>query len=255
MIIIDTHPFVFKHVKTMVEELCKSSKYDDYVLVLGYNVMPIEKLYDLKRKYKGMKIAVYNLEQFYTGSPWLNKNTLQWLKNADEVWDYNKENLMFLKSQLNLIAHYHPIKWVDSLRKLNNSPNPEYDILFYGEFTERRLRAIQKIVAKNRKLKIMHAYGVSGDMLDRLLENAKIVLNIHAFDGYKNQEIVRMFYPLINGKCILSEHSMNDSYAGDAIVYSDIDNMPNKITELLKDDKWAKIASNASERFKQISGK
>lgn len=255
MIVLDSHPFVFKQVKIMVEELCSNPKYDDTVLILGYNIFPASGLDSCRKKYPGKKIAIYNLEQFYDGSPWLNSHSLYWLKNVDEVWDYNKENLKYLRTKYGIIAKYHPIKWVSSLKTLHNECNMTYDVLFYGDLTARRYKVLQKIIRNVKNVKLLIAYGVTGDALDRLIEKSKIILNVHAFDSYMNQEIVRMFYPLINGKCILSEHSMNDSYAGDAIVYSDIDNMPNKITELLKDDKWAKIASNASERFKQISGK
>lgn len=250
MIIIDRHPFVFKHIKAMVEELCSVPKYDDVVLVLGYNVYPVSVLNDIKKQYGGKRIVVYNLEQMHDGSPWVNKNCISWLKGCDEVWDYNKNNILYLYKKFGIKAMYHPVKWVKCLKRIPKVDNV-YDVLFYGEITPRRYKWLYDIQSKHRNLKMIMASGVTGDVLDELIAKSKIILNIHAFDNYTNQEIVRLFYPLINNKCVLSERSKDDSYAGDCVVYADVAQMGDKIVELLKNDKYLEIANGVSERYRE----
>jgi hypothetical protein len=109
MIIIDPHPFVFKQVKAMLKELCDKPKYEKVMVVLGYNVMPCSEALKLKEKHPDYKLVVYNLEQLYVGSPWLNANTRGWFMRADEIWDYNLENIKFFSEVLGYRASYHPI--------------------------------------------------------------------------------------------------------------------------------------------------
>ena len=253
MYVIDNHPFVIKHVKTMIEGLCTSSNYDDTVVVLGYNVMNPNNIDDIRSKHPGCKLAVYNLEQLYDGSPWVNHDSLIWFRKSDEIWDYNLENINYLARNGISGVKYHPIKWVNSLKTLPEIKPDDmlYDVLFYGEETLRRYRILHGIMINDRKLKIVTATGVSGESLDYLISHSKIILNIHAFDDYMNQEIVRLFYPLINGRCVLTEKSRNDSYAGNSVVYCTLSNIGSRIKELLTDDKWLTVASEASERFRK----
>jgi hypothetical protein len=100
MIIIDPHPFVFKQVKTMLGELCNKPKYEKTMVVLGYNVMPCSEARRLKAKHPDHKLVIYNMEQLYRGSPWINSNTRAWFEQADEIWDYNLENIKFFAEVL-----------------------------------------------------------------------------------------------------------------------------------------------------------
>lgn len=257
MIIIDPHPFVFKQVNAMLKELCDKPKYDKVMVVLGYNVIPCSEAIKLKEKHPDYKLVVYNLEQLYSGSPWLNANTKEWFSRADEIWDYNMENIDFFSSVLGYRVSYHPIKWVETLKTLEQV-KPEdmlYDVLFYGEETPRRNQLIGAMRSAHRDWAIITATGVTGPALDYLIAHSKIVLNVHAFPQYQCQEIVRMFYPLINGKCIVSERSRNDSYAGDSVVYSSYDNMIETVKGLLTDGKWIDVASEASDRFRRHTTK
>lgn len=257
VIVVDPHPFVFKQVHSMIDELCATSKYDKTIVVLGYNVIDCREAEKIKKEHPGFKLVVYNMEQLYKGSPWLNRNSLSWFNVADEIWDYNMENISFFADELGYNVKYHPIKWVSCLRTLPRiSPaGMLYDVLFYGEETPRRNKLIGAMRAAHRDWAVVTATGVTGEALDFLLAHSKIIINVHAFPEYRCQEIVRMFYPLINGKCVVSEPSRNDCYAGDSVVYSSYDTIIETVNGLLEHDKWIDVASEASDKFRRHTTK
>ena len=81
--------------------------------------------------------------------------------------------------------------------------------------------------------------NVYGSKLEELIARSKIVLNIHAFEGYKNQEVVRMMLPLHNDITVLSEHSTNDEYVkelGGNCYFSDWSDMAENIKFILEND-------------------
>ena len=100
---------------------------------------------DLKRIYG--KLIIYNFEQLSDSSKWWNPNYSTILNNAYVVWDYNKENVEFLKHK-NIKALYRPVKHCTKLKKSWNNIHKDIGVLFYGNISERRSLILNNIAKK-----------------------------------------------------------------------------------------------------------
>lgn len=226
---------VFSDVVSMILE-----NYDwdmDEYIILNANDWSYDEFAAFKQTHP--KSITYNYEQLSDDSKWWNTNYIKILQSSYKIWDYNKDNIKFLQSK-GMNAEYKPVKPTKSLMRLNKV-KCDIDVLFYGWPTERRNKIISKLKEELPNINIISLFGVYGTELDRYIERAKIILNIHAFDTFHNQEIVRFLLPLMNKKCILTEHSTDDSYAGDCVLYSDIDNMAATIQNIIDNGLWKTI--------------
>ena len=84
------------------------------------------------------------------------------------------------------------------------------------------------------------------------MERSKIILNIHHCKDYNRQEQPRIFYALMNKKCVVSQPSTKN-YFGEAIV--EANDIVKAVKNLIKDDKY-KIQGHAGYSiFKEINKK
>jgi len=246
---------VFDHVeKSLIEMFGDNEKFKNVVFVLGYNLLPSMDV--VRREFKGHYIIVYQLEQFYDGSPWSQPKHLNLLSQADEIWDYDTSNIKWLHTKTRLRAKFMPMVYTESLRILPSieEKKPDIDFLFYGYMHQRRARLIYHMQSQLQgKAKIVTLYGVWGAELDEYISRSKIILNIHSDDVAK-QEQVRMYYPVINGRCVVSEASPQN-YLGNSIVQDKYENLVSRAISLWKTGKWREVADNASERYLDLSKK
>jgi len=243
---------VFDHIeKTFIELYENDPVYEHTVFVLGYNVL--KSLEFLREQYNGYKIIVYQLEQLYRGSPWVTKKNYEILKSADEVWDYDEGNIQWIHQNYQIKARFHPLKYTESLKVLPTLVESEADIdvLFYGYLHERRAKFLINLQQKAAgKYKIFDLYGIWGKDLDSYIKRSKIIINIHTKD-FARQEQPRIYYPVINGRCVLSEKSPIN-YFGDAIIEVPYDRLLDKTFDLLKTGEWLDVAYQASGKFKNL---
>jgi hypothetical protein len=122
--------------------------------------------------------------------------------------------------------------------------------LFYGSRNARREALLERIKSCRRRIRVQWAHGWGAE-LDSYIENSKIVVNLHYYDA-AIQEQSRIFYLLINGKCVLSETSIRNYY-GDLIVEAHSDTLPQTAAYLLQDDRWRTYASEAAPGFRAWS--
>ena len=246
---------VFEHIeKTLIELYGNNHMYDETVIVLGYNVL--KSLDFLRIKYKKYKIIVYQLEHLFNGSQWVNKQSYDILKSADEIWDYDEGNILWMRNNYNFNAEFKPLVYTESLKNIPTLIESECDIdvLFYGYLHERRAKFLINLQQKaGAKISIYDLYGVWGEKLDNYIKRSKLIMNMHSSE-YARQEQPRIYYPVINGRCVLSEESPIN-YFGDAIIEVSYENLLDKIFELLKTGEWLDIAYQASNRYKFQSEK
>lgn len=255
--------------QAMIDVFGNDPNYNDTLLLLGYNIgCDIDKI---KKKYKNKKIVIYQLEQLFDNkSQWYNiksqnrevirrtnhiKNVLS---KCDEIWDYDLDNIEFLKSEgfTNKIVHV-PLPYSSKLKRVNNNKNPEYDILFYGSLNDRRLKFLEAlkdykliIITNSDDIKKFKNSTVGKCMIENkynneLFEyifNSKIILNIHYYES-KIQEQVRIFELLINNKTIVSEKSRINYYNDMIYEFETIEEMINIINSLI----WWKNESISNE--------
>ena len=156
------------------------------------------------------------------------------------VWDYSMRNVAAL-AQLGIAATLVPLGYSPALRvdpalkdalyKVRSEASEEatvvqctqdvpsrsrgqtgheqIDVLFYGTLTPRRARVLADLRASPAPLRVVHANaannGTFGPALDLLLLDAKITLNLLAFDDDAEWKISRFSRLLANRRFIISE--------------------------------------------------
>ena len=237
MIVISENSVVFAEVERMLHALHDGdSAFDDTVVVLGYNVakyLPQA----LRRKYPGKKIVVYQLEQLFPGSKWANQHAEKWLRNVDEVWEYDLSNMDYLNRTGFKNIVYRPMTYCEALRDIPEAPK---DIDILGSLMEHTWT----------KYSLVWATGVSGERLRDMVSRSKVVLNVHAFMENCRQEQVRMFYPVINGSCVVSEKSPHNEF-GKSIVVCDTGKIAATVAHVLDKGLWEEVGRNAPEVYRK----
>lgn len=237
--------------------------FKDYVIMFEVNL--VDKIDEIHKD--GLKVIYYDTEHIFNGNTYvLNEKKyvhlekyMSIIKKVDEFWTYSLENQKGFKNLGFENVKFLPFGYTESLKKdFANSIelkeyNPPIDVLFYGNVSQYRHDLIIK-PCEELGITFLTAHAVAGNKLDWLLINSKIVLDTKAYEICYNQNVVRLFYPVINNKCVLSQHSNDDHYMGDSVEYfTDGKDLKQKIMELLVNDKWRKIASQAGEKYKALS--
>lgn len=253
----------FDHIIQMILEHYDLKKYTNTIFLLGsYIEIPIS---ELKKLHKGKKIILYQLEQLFNllDSPsdthvsvFEQVNYLLKFKQEEnfQIWDMDEANIVFLDGCGVKVDKLKPLKYTYCLKRLENSENPKIDLLFYGSLTDRRANVIKQITRGFywNKWSLVVLQGVDLQEIDSYIKNSKIILNLHHTEPFNRQEQPRIFYPVINDKCILSESSVIN-YFGDSIVESPLSLIGTAIGSLLNEAKWKEVASQASERYRNLS--
>lgn len=252
-IIHDEHPEVFGNVSKMLKELYENnSKYSNSIIWIGYN---LRKISQIKQQYPGKKIIIYQMEQLFNGSPYSNKLITDNLKQADEIWDYDEENIRWIKNTLSIDAIFHPLLFTESLKTIPQKSFDEHDIdvLFYGYPNDRRSKVLEEFCKQlwRSNISVVTLFNCYGDKLDDFISRSKIIINIHFFDTSR-QEQARLFHLLINGKCILSETSPKN-YLEPCVHEESTRHLARKCQELITSRRWWNDAQNNSRIFKEKS--
>lgn len=242
----------FSHVAEMMLEHFDTEDRNDTVFVLGnYVVEPVE---NLRKRFPGKKLVAYQLEQMMGLGNWHKTSTLiDNLKGYDEIWDYDQLNIYFLKQRGITVDRFVPMLHAKSLERIISVHEPKIDVLFYGIMNERRWRILNRIqLACYNDLRIVWVYG-ENDM-DRYISDSKVILNIHAFEPWNRQEQVRMFYPVINGKTVISETSQKNVMDG-LIIESELDCLVETLRATCRTDLWRSFGSMAAREFRDRTEK
>jgi hypothetical protein len=237
----------FNHVSIMLLEHFDKIEYDNTLIIVGSCVVyPYSKF---KSENPNHKIIVYQLEQMMGGSNWHSINYISSnFSGCDTLWDYDPMNVFYIKEYHNLnVDKLLPMLYTKSLDKIENKEYPSIDVLFYGFINERRFKILNNIQSNTyNTLKIAWIYGEPN--VDRYIADSKVILNLHAFEPWNRQEQVRMFYPLINGKTIVSEPSQTNHFDG-MIVESQINNLASDLVRICYDGSWRRIGAQGKVQF------
>jgi SAM-dependent methyltransferase len=145
---------------------------------------------------------LYNLEQLGSAplSPIFFAAALE-----HRVWDYSPLNLeRWAAFPLRYAPKLLEPGYVPELRRIDQAPVLDIDVLFYGSINPRRATILRAL--RDRGLAVHHAFGVYGRERDALIARARVVLNMHFYDT-QLFEIVRVAYLLNNGKAVVTESS------------------------------------------------
>lgn len=240
----------YTHVEQMLIEHFDNETYKDSVFLLGtYCKEPVSKT---KQLYPNKRIITYQLEQLMGGQNWHNvNNTIENLKSAEEIWDYDHMNVEYLKYFDIKVNKIIPMLYTNSLKRIEENKSPFFDVLFYGFMNERRFKIFNKIQSElYGQIKLNWIYGSTD--IDKYIEDSKVILNLHAFDPYNRQEQVRMFYPVINGKTVISEESQLNNMEG-CIIESSLDELSKVLLLATRTKLWKDFGKQAQKNFNAIT--
>ena len=189
-------------------------------------------LNNLEHIIKNSKCFIYFMEQTssrnkdnpkkYTSQ--YNKLTNEIIKHSLLSFDYNKDNFKYLEN----IIYLPPPVIIN-----NNQCDKIYDILFIGLVNDltRRNPILENL---KRFFKIKIVYDKNGDELTEIINQSKVVLNLHYYNENTLLEEVRLNEIINSDTHILSElphidvDNMKDKYKN-RVNFINIINKPNKI--------------------------
>lgn len=157
---------------------------------------------EYKKKYG--KVIVFNQEPLRAKQrKFMHFEYFVWMNQADELWDYDEENVKYLKlirpdAKLHLLKPYK--EWPKEAEK-------DIDILFYGSMNDHRKKILDEL-SKRHNVKVLTKCW--GDELDSWILRSKILLNLHYYTETALQEQARMIR-WIGAPCrIVSEPSVRN---------------------------------------------
>lgn len=228
---------------------------DAYMIFANYLRTPC---HELKREYNCNHLIVYQTEPLVPNHWWKTEKILENLDGADEVWDYDFENIQILKNH-GINAKFKPPRYTESLKSVENSEEPDIDMLFYGSLTPRRLSIFSHLFNDTIirpedyeifiKFKFVTTYNVFSEELDKLIGRSKIILNLNPYDGESRQQQTRIYYALNNNKCVLSEKNKFNYFGNLISEFNGKDDLYNQIMYLLRDDKWKEYTNKDYKQF------
>ena len=196
---LSSHPAFNDTIDSLKNEY-KDDKSNDVIICGGHDFSRSYSLDYFKRRFG--RVIVFNQEPLLaTQRQFMHKGYLQWIKQADEVWDYDEQNIELL-NYLRPDIKLHVLKPYKDWSKLK-PVDKDIDILFYGSMNEHRRKILDEL-KKRYKVSIVEAWG---DALDQYILRSKILLNIHYYYECSMQEQARMIR-WIGAPCrIVSEKS------------------------------------------------
>ena len=207
-------------------------------IVLGSNLLP---RYPLPL---APDAILYNLEQVQLGSPWFRPELLDLFRRYT-LWDYSRRNVDALAALDVKVARLVPIGYVPQLTRIDQAPDPDLDVLFFGSLNPRRIAVIDGLRAAG--LRVEAVFGAYGKERDALIARAKVVLNVHYYEA-KVLEMVRISYLLANRCCVLSEVSADrdeDEAFAAGVAFAAYDDLVARAQELVAD---AALQQRVAER-------
>lgn len=192
---------------------------------------------------------VYNLEQLFDGSPYVNPVYLTILKDR-EIWDYSRQNIEWLKRKgFGKEIKHVKINYAPTL-KIKREAIPyviseDIDVLFIGTMNERRQAIFEQLQALAPDLNVVFQSNVWGIPRNELIARSKIILNIHFYlTGIL--ETARVSHAVANEKFIISESSNpKDEIEWPGIVFVPYEKL---VETIIKYSKLPKERNNLAEK-------
>lgn len=229
------YPSRYASLWNMISSMAQE-RYDDQppntVTLLG--VYLNQELQVYRDMHPGCKLIIYQLEPLCGTNHWWNRDAIiSKLKQADEVWDYDYQNVILLRLH-GIRAVFKPFLHAQSVVATNLGVEKTIDVLFFGSLTERRGKILSELTnAVNTDVRIHVVVNVLHPEIDRLIEQSKVIVNIHHGDGVNQLEQPRVGYLLANGKHVVSEASAINYYNGLITEFTDTSDLIAKVYHTL----------------------
>lgn len=221
---------------------------DDVLLLGSYIENDID---EFRKLYPNSKIIIFQTEPLLSKNHcWTPEYLLNKIKKVDEVWDYDFQNVLYLK-QHGINAVFKPLcLYTKSHDHIITVDDPPIDVLFYGSGTEHRLDYIRTITKSN--LSFVYVSMLDGPALDELISKSKVIVNIHQ-NKNQQQEQTRITYLLSNGKCVISEKSPVNYYGDTILELEGMIKIYRKCFDYSRGGYWKEMAEQSKMKFQQFN--
>lgn len=254
--------FLSGHWNDLTESIRCYDDGSDAVVIFGgvINQRPLSRVKQDQDIHPDRKVIVYQTEPLVNNHWWKPQQIIEHLKGADEVWDYDLENVAIL-AQYGFNVKYRPPLYTENLKRIANVSEPEIGLLFYGTVTPYRANFLHDMFSKgwfpdNRievadQTSLMMLSSVAGTALDKYIANSKVIINLSPYEGECRQQVTRISYALNNNKCVLSQKS-NINYYGDMITeFTDFNDCLAKLLDILHYQSWKSLT--VADKFREYS--
>lgn len=213
-----SHPAFNDTIDSLRNEF-KDDTTNDVIVCGAHDFSRSQSIDALKKKYS--RVIVFNQEPLTaTQRQFMHKGYFTWLKQADEVWDYDEQNIEVLKLirpdvKLHILKPYKDWSVYKPVAK-------DIDILFYGSMNEHRAKILNELKKKYKVVVLQNAWGT---ILDNYIMRSKILLNLHFYYESSMQEQARMIRWIGSPCRIISEKSHNNYLNVEEMNYEDLVNL------------------------------
>jgi SAM-dependent methyltransferase len=170
---------------------------------------------------------------------------------AKTVWSWSEAMTVKLRDLLFEINVEHvPFGCVPEMKRLRKV-DQDIDVFFYGHLTERRTKVLDACRALG--LRVEASGDCWGPERDSFIERAKVVLNVHKWDGEFEVEAVRLAFLIANGKCVVSERGTGWERFQGAVAIGDLEHLSVLCLHYARDDaNRSLIEADALERSEEL---
>ena len=219
---IQSHPAYNDTVDSLKNEF-KNDKSNNVIICGAHDLSRTQTIDFYKKKYD--KVIVFNQEPLTaTQRQFMHKNYFVWLKQADEVWDYDEQNinevLQFIRSDVRLHILKPYKDWC-----VYKPVEKDIDILFYGSLNKHRIDLLNHLKKKYKVYEVLDISSNDAKRLDELILRSKILLNIHYYYESSMQEQARMIRWIGSPCQIISEKSNKNYLNVNEMNYEDMFNI------------------------------
>lgn len=199
----------------------------------------------------GIRYIVYQLEQLSDTEGWLlhHPNMLSVMKNAEAVWDFSPENVLFLNEK-GINAKHIPVGYSEALKKIP-ATSKDIDILFYGSRNDRRGKVLEELVRRGLNVKAL--FGLYGEERDSWISRAKMVINIHFYEA-SLFESVRLSYLVNNSVAVLTEESPSYPWSEVPLEQVSYDKLADRAEEMIHQWDLEEYGRNCAEKYGAFYG-
>ena len=197
----------------------KDDRSNDLIICGAHDFSKYNELSSLRAHFD--KIIVFNQEPLLaTQRQFMHPRYENWIKEADEVWDYDEKNIEYLQ-KIRSDVKLHVLKPFKDWSKCQ-VPEKDIDVLFYGAMNEHRVTVLNEL---RKRYNVVVIGGIFGDALDEFILRSKVLLNIHFYYECAMQEQARMIR-WIGAPCrIVSEKSHKNYLNVEELEYDELLNL------------------------------
>ena len=215
---VSSHPAYNDTIDSLKNEF-KDDKSNNVIICGAHDFSRTLSIDIYKKKFD--KVIVFNQEPLTaTQRQFMHIGYFVWLKKADEVWDYDEQNIEVMKL-IRPDVKLHILKPYKDWSKYAPAAK-DIDILFYGSMNEHRAKILNEL---KKKYKVVILNSWDGRVIDNHIIRSKVLLNLHFYYESSMQEQARMIR-WIGAPCRIVSEKSNKNYLNvEEMNYEDLVNL------------------------------